>query len=64
MAYKYENSKGDTYYLHKKEDTGRGNAGELYFFSKEKGNDTLDELPDGYNVIENERSGLPVLKKD
>jgi hypothetical protein len=63
MAYTYKNAKGDKYYLHKKENTGRGNEGEIFFFSKEEGKDSLDELPEGYEVVENERSGLPVLKK-
>ncbi len=64
MAYSYKNAKGETYYLHKRENTGRGNEGEIFFFSKdEKGKDTLDDLPKGYKVVENENSGLPVLKK-
>ncbi|CAN5425018.1 hypothetical protein BH23BAC1_BH23BAC1_35380 [soil metagenome] len=63
MAYTYKNAKGDKYYLHKKENTGRGNEGEIFFFSKEEGKDTLDKLPQGYEVVENDRSGLPVLKK-
>jgi hypothetical protein len=53
MGYSYKNSKGLTYYLHQK--------GRLFFFSKEaKGG---IELPSGYKVVENKRTGLPMLKK-
>jgi hypothetical protein len=52
-GYKHTNSKGRTYYLHSK--------GRLFFFSKSE-EDSID-LPDGYNVVESERTGLPMLKK-
>lgn len=52
VGYSHKNSKGNTYYLHSK--------GRLFFFSKEpKGG---IELPAGYKVIENKRTGLPMLK--
>jgi predicted lipoprotein with Yx(FWY)xxD motif len=54
MVYSHINKKnGTTYYLHKK--------GHLFYFSKDK-TDGID-LPDGYKVIENSRTGLPMLKK-
>ena len=53
MGYEHTNSKGKTYYLHQR--------GKLFFFSK-KDEETID-LPDGYNVIENSMTGLPMLKK-
>lgn len=53
MGFSQKNSKGVTYYLHQK--------GRLFFFSKEpKGG---IDLPVGYKVVENKRTGLPMLKK-
>lgn len=62
MAFSYKNSKGKTYFLHHKSDTGRGSHGSLFFFSKDK-KDALDDVPKGYDVIENERNGVPILKR-
>lgn len=54
MGYSQTNKKnGKTYYLHKK--------GHLFFFSAEA-KDSID-LPSQYKVIENQRTGLPMLKK-
>ncbi len=53
MGYEHTNSKGIKYYLHQ--------SGRLFFFSKSE-EDGID-LPDGYDVIENSRTGLPMLKK-
>lgn len=53
MGFSYKNKKGRTYFLHSK--------GRLFFFSKEdKG--SID-LPSGFKIIENSRTGLPMLKK-
>ena len=62
MAYTYKNSRGQTYYLHSRK-SGRGGNGQIYFFAKEEKDDTMDKLPEGYEVKEIERTGLPVLKK-
>jgi len=48
------NSKGKKYFLHKK--------GKLYFFSQKEEN--AIEIPEGFKVIENIRTGLPMLKKE
>jgi len=53
MTYEHKNSKGRVYFLHQK--------GRLFYFSKDK-KDGID-LPSGYKVIENSRTGLPMLKK-
>ena len=53
MGYSHKNSKGVTYYLHSK--------GKLYFFSKNE-QDSID-LPEGFTVIENQRTGLPMVKR-
>jgi hypothetical protein len=62
MAFSYKNSKGKTYFLHERSGTGKGGKGRIYFFSgKEEGG--IDNLPDNYQITENTKTGLPVLKK-
>ncbi len=53
MAYSHKNSKGITYWLHSR--------GKLFFFSK-KPEDSID-LPDHLEVFENQRTGLPMVRK-
>lgn len=64
MAYAHTNSKGTTYYLHRKVTTLKnGREQPIFYFGKAA--DTtyaLDALPAGYAVSE-ASSGLPVLKK-
>ncbi len=36
---------------------------EIYFFARDEREDSLDKVPDGYKVMETERTGMPVLKK-
>ncbi|MCX6806486.1 MAG: hypothetical protein WCP56_03325 [Candidatus Saccharibacteria bacterium] len=65
MTYTHVNSKGQTYYLHSREVTLKGGRLQrIYFFAKEVKPDAIDELPEGYIVVENTRTGLPILKKD
>lgn len=59
MTYSYKNSKGQTYYLHSKK-IGKG---ELFFFAKEEKVNSIENLPTGYMVVENQRTGLPIIKK-
>lgn len=65
MAYQYTNQKGTSYYLHSTEITLRGSGKKqtIYFFAKVARDGSLDEVPSGYQVVENKRTGLPVLKK-
>lgn len=65
MAYSYTNSKGVTYYLHSKEVTLRGGRQQrIYYFAKqEKPGETVDQLPAGFQVNENQRNGFPTLKR-
>lgn len=64
MAYQYKNKKGDTYYLHKREVILRGGRAQtIYYFSKEAKENTIDEIPSGFEVAENLRTGLPYLKR-
>jgi hypothetical protein len=64
MIYEYTNNKGITYYLHSKEVVLRGGNRKqtIYFFSK-KQEGGLSEVPAGFTVVENTRTGLPVLKR-
>lgn len=65
-AYAHTNSKGVTYYLHKKDVVLRGGKSQtIYFFSKDekgaKGEPT--ELPERMEVTENPRNGFLTVKK-
>ena len=64
MPYSYENSRGQTYYLHGKEVTLQNDRKQqIFYFAREpKAGETLDALPPGRAVIENPRTGLPFLK--
>jgi len=64
MAYSFTNSKGKTYFLHRKQITSKsGSTRDLYFFAGDLRPDfAVDEVPAGKKVVEM-KSGLPVLKK-
>ncbi|MAX11254.1 MAG: hypothetical protein CL710_02810 [Chloroflexi bacterium] len=65
MAYTHENSRGQTYYLHSRVTNLRGGRQQrIYFFAKTIKDGAIDAVPDGYIVSENQRTGLPLLKKD
>ena len=40
-----------------------GRKQQIYYFSKQQKADALDAIPAGYKVMENERTGLPMLRK-
>lgn len=64
MAFSVKSKKsGKTYFLHSKQVELRGGRKQVIFFfsSEEKG--AQNELPAGYEVIENARTGLPMLRK-
>jgi hypothetical protein len=65
MAFSYKNSKGQTYFLNSKDVTlkSTGRVQTIYFFSKDERDTALNEVPSGKKVVENERTGLPFLKK-
>jgi hypothetical protein len=64
MAYTHQNSKGQTYYLHQRDVTLKGGRVQrIYFFAREVKDGSIDSLPAGYIVVENPRTGLPILKK-
>jgi len=63
MAFSFKNSKGNVYYLHSTtRATKSGKEQHLYFFAKVQKAGALDKVPDGY-VVEEAKSGLPVLKR-
>lgn len=66
MAYSVKSKKSKkTYYLHTKEvKLAGGRKQRIYFFAGDiRKDDVVEELPDGYEVIENKRTGLPMLRK-
>lgn len=65
MAYSVKSQKTDqTYYLHSKDVILRGGRQQtIYFFARDVRDGSLDELPAGYEVMENSRTGLPMLRK-
>lgn len=58
MGYSHINSKGNKYFLHSQV---MKNGKTLYFFSKKE--EKAIDLPQGYKIIENPKTGLPLLKK-
>lgn len=66
MAYSVQSKKtGETYYLHSREVTLRGGRQQrIYFFGRQVKDGALDELPAGMMVMENSRTGLPMLKRE
>jgi hypothetical protein len=64
MAYSFTNSKGKTYFLHRKTLTSKtGKTRDLFYFAGELKPDlAVNEVPMGKKVVEL-KSGLPVLKK-
>jgi hypothetical protein len=64
-AYSVKSKKsGETYYLHRRQVSLRGGRQQtIYFFAREIKDGALDALPEGFVVTENERTGLPMLKK-
>jgi hypothetical protein len=65
MAYSQINSKGQQYFLHMKDVTLKGGRLQrIYFFARDIREGAVDELPAGYEAVENTRTGLLVLKKN
>lgn len=66
MAYSVKSKKsGKMYYLHTKEVKLAGDRKQkIYYFAGEVDKPfSLDNLPVGYEVMENKRTGLPMLRK-
>ena len=55
---------GKTYFLHeRKQELKGGQKVTLYYFGGEAKEGAIDALPAGYEVSENTKTGLPLLKK-
>ena len=65
MAFNVKSKKSKkTYYLHSKEvKLAGGRKQMIYYFAGDERKNSLDALPKGYEVIENTRTGLPMLRK-
>ncbi|MBI4185723.1 hypothetical protein HY524_01595 [Candidatus Berkelbacteria bacterium] len=68
MPYAAQSKKtGDTYYLFSKDVMLRGGRQQkIFYFARDPKNPrgtAVPSLPDGYMVMENSRTGLPMLKK-
>lgn len=63
-AFAYTNSKGQTYYLHTRQVTLKNlRVQTIYFFARDVRDGALEAVPEGYEVVETERTGMPVLKR-
>jgi len=65
MAFSVQSQKsGKTYILHRRlQKLKGGQEVTLYYFAGEAGEAAIDALPEGYEVSENTKTGLPLLKK-
>jgi hypothetical protein len=65
MSYSVVSQKsGKTYFLHERHQKLKGGQEVvLYYFAGEPGAGAIDALPEGYEVSENTKTGLPLLKK-
>lgn len=66
MAYNVKSKKsGKTYHLHTKEvKLAGGRKQRIYYFAGEEDKkNSIDAVPTGYEVFENKRTGLPMLRK-
>ncbi|OGB84744.1 hypothetical protein A3F66_01120 [candidate division TM6 bacterium RIFCSPHIGHO2_12_FULL_32_22] len=65
MAYKVKSKKsGKTYHLHSKDVKLAGDRKQrIYYFAGEEKKNAIDALPEGYEVTENKKTGLPMLRK-
>jgi hypothetical protein len=65
MAFSVVSKKSNkTYHLHSRLQTLKGGQQvTLYFFAGDVREGAMDAVPDNMEVIENERTGLPMLRK-
>ena len=64
MAFSTKSQKtGQTYYLHSKDVTLRGGKKQRIFYFARDERDNSCDMPEGYETMENSRTGLPMLKK-
>lgn len=64
MAYEFTNSKGVKYYLHYKDVMLKGGRKQtIFFFARDIRPGAMNRVPDGFRVVETQRTGMPILKK-
>ena len=65
MAFSVKSKKSKKeYFLHSKDVKLAGDRKQvIYYFAGDECKNSLDALPKGYEVIENVRTGLPMLRK-
>ncbi len=64
MAFEFTNKKGVKYYLHSKDVNLKGGRKQrIFFFARDVRPGAMNELPEGYKVIETAKTGMPILKK-
>lgn len=65
MSYSVKSKKsGKTYYLHSRDQLLKGGHRQtIYFFASEAKDGAMHGVPEGYQVAENVKTGLPLLKK-
>lgn len=65
MAFQVNSKKsGKVYHLHaRKQKLKGGQEVTLFYFGGEAKEGAIDALPEGYEVIENAKTGLPMLRK-
>ena len=64
MAFSTQNRRRETYYLHARDVELRNHHSQrIYFFAKTEKPGAIDAVPDGYEIVENPRTALPVLRK-
>ncbi len=65
MAYSYTNSRGQEYFLHSKNVKLRGGdrIQTIFYFAPEARPEAIDNIPEGFTVVESKKTGLPVLKR-
>lgn len=65
MAYSVKSKKsGKTYFLHSRDQSLRGgHVQTIYFFASEAKDGAMEGIPNGYQLAENVKTGLPLLKK-
>lgn len=64
--YSYTNSNGEAYYLNHRDVTLKNGNGTwpIYWFTRHQQPETsVSEVPAGYEVVENPRNRMPLLKK-
>ena len=65
MAYSVKSKKsGKTYFLHGRDQLLKGGHRQtIYFFAAQENDAAMEAVPKGYQVAENVKTGLPLLRK-